>query len=458
MPLTKSPGKPPILAQITPDPRPFPRRKTALWAIGGGLFFAMMAAAATIDPQPIELHPPRTVVQALPVPAPVVLVAEEETGLLPYVRQELIRSGDSLPRLFERLQIDDPDALAHIQGDARGREALRQLRAGQRITATVGDDGRVHTLSVPLAAGAGRLSVSKNDEGHFFLSVSADASDTLIEIKAAQIDSSLFAASDRAGIPDRVAASLADLFGTEINFQRDLRRGDRFAVIYESLFDQGVAVGTGRVLAAEFVNKGKRYRVALFSNEQGKEEYYLEDGKSLKEALLLAPLEFSRVSSSFGRRLHPIHKSWRLHAGVDYAAPTGTAVKAASDGIVSFVGVQGGYGNIVILDHRNTYSTAYAHLNGFVSGLRKGQRVSQGQVIGYVGMTGWATGPHLHYEVRINNVPHDPLKVALPEVPPLQKAELARFKTVSGDYFARLDLVSAPIMARLEEETEADKP
>jgi murein DD-endopeptidase MepM/ murein hydrolase activator NlpD len=448
MQATKPPEESPILAQFPPPSRRFSKRRSVLWAAGGGLFFAMMAAAATIDPQQPPLHSPRTVLETLPVPDTVEVAPQEST--LPYVRQEMIRSGDTLQRLFSRLQIEDPEAFAHIQDQADGREALRQLRAGQRVTASVGQDGRLHTLSVPLAAGAGQLTLSRTNEAGFSLSVGAEPSETMVEIKAAEIQSSLFAASDHAGIPDSVAAKLADLFGTEINFQRDLRRGDRFAVIYESLFSDGLPVGTGRILAAEFVNKGKRYRVALFANDQGKEEYYLENGKSLKESLLLAPLEFTRVSSSFGRRLHPIHKSWRMHAGVDYAAPTGTAVKAASDGVVSYVGVQGGYGNMVILDHRNTYSTAYAHLNGFASGLRKGQRVDQGQIIGYVGMTGWATGPHLHYEVRINNVPHDPLKVALPEVPPLDKAALARFNTVSEALFARLDLVSTPIVARLE--------
>ena len=218
----------------------------------------------------------------------------------------------------------------------------------------------------------------------------------------------MFAATDDAGLPDSVATQLAEIFGGEIDFHRDLRRGDHLSVIYETIYHDGRPLRGGRVLCAEFVNDGHTYRAVYFQAADGKGAYYSPEGKSLKKAFLRSPLEFSRITSGFSMRLHPILKEWRAHKGVDYAAPTGTRVKATADGAVDFVGVQRGYGNVVILRHQGKYTTYYGHLKGFASGVRKAMRVAQGDTIGYVGMSGMATGPHLHYEFRINDVQQNP--------------------------------------------------
>lgn len=361
---------------------------------------------------------------------------------LPFVFEERIQSGDTLQSLFRRIGIDDPDALAFISSSGEGQDALRKLRAGRSVLALVGPEGRILSLTLPIATGPERLILDRGDDGLRYSERSEFATQTMTEMHSGTITHSLFAATDAAGVPDRIASKFAEIFGTEIDFTRDLREGDRFSVVYETIFDQGVPIRSGRILAAEFVNQGKRHAVVLYREPDGNETYYTPDGKGLNQAFLRYPLEFSRVSSNFGRRLHPIHGSWRSHNGTDFAAQTGTPIMASSDGRVDFVGDQRGYGKTVIVDHRENYSTLYAHMDGFAKGLAKGQRVRQGDVIGYVGATGWATGPHLHYEIRISGVPHDPMKIALPPVLPLDKKEMAQFKAATSPLLDRLAQLS----------------
>jgi murein DD-endopeptidase MepM/ murein hydrolase activator NlpD len=258
-------------------------------------------------------------------------------------------------------------------------------------------------------------------------------------MKSGEIRSSLFAATDAVGMPDSVATQMADIFGGDIDFHRDLRRGDRFSVVYEMLYSQGQPARTGRILTAEFVNNGKMFSAIWFESKEG-QGYYTAAGKNIRKAFLRSPLEFSRVTSGFtSSRFHPILQTWRAHKGVDYGAPIGTRVKATGDGIVEFVGKQGGYGNLVVIRHQGRFTTHYGHLNGFASGLRKGTRVSQGDIIGYVGKSGWATGPHLHYEFRINDVHQNPLSVALPSAPPLGQHQLAEFRQHADPLVYRLE-------------------
>lgn len=372
---------------------------------------------------------------------------------LPFVFEERIRSGDTLQTLFRRIGIDDADALAFVSSSEEGKDALRKLRAGRSVLAMISPEGRIVSLTLPIGSGPERLTLERGDDGFHYAQRSGPATQTMTEMHSGTITHSLFAATDAAGVPDRIASKFAEIFGTEIDFSRDLREGDRFSVVYETTFDQGVAVSSGRILAAEFVNQGKRHAVVLYTEPGGSDTYYTPDGKGLNQAFLRYPLEFSRVSSNFGRRLHPIHNSWRSHNGTDFAARTGTPIMASSDGRVDFVGDQRGYGKTVIIDHRESYSTLYAHMNGFAKGLAKGQRVRQGDVIGYVGSTGWATGPHLHYEIRISGVPHDPMKIALPPVLPLDKKEMALFKTATSpllERLARLNYDSATDLARAD--------
>ncbi|NBQ71014.1 MAG: M23 family peptidase, partial [Nitrosomonadaceae bacterium] len=276
--------------------------------------------------------------------------------------------------------------------------------------------------------------------------------DTRIHMKSGEINSSLFAATDNAGIPNNIAMQLTEIFASEIDFYRDLRQGDRFTVVYETFAnDNGKRAKTGRVLAAEFVNKGKSHQAIYFKASNGADGYYTPEGESLRKAFLLSPLTFSRVSSGFtNARFHPILKEWRAHRGIDYAAPTGTPVKATASGIVTFSGSQKGYGNLVVLKHNGKYETAYGHLSRFASGMSKGKRISQGDVIGYVGSTGMATGPHLHYELRIDGVQRDPTNVVLPSAPPIAKRDLNTFQKETHALVARLNIMRNIHLAALE--------
>jgi murein DD-endopeptidase MepM/ murein hydrolase activator NlpD len=271
-------------------------------------------------------------------------------------------------------------------------------------------------------------------------------------MKSAAIRTSLFAATDDADIPDSVASQLAEIFAGDIDFHRDLRQGDHLSAVYESFAFNGREVKSGRVLAAEFVNQGKSLRAVWYADDDAGRTgaYYTPEGKSLRKAFLRSPLEFSRISSGFGLRMHPIQQRWRQHTGVDYAAPEGTRVKATADGIVDFVGQQGGYGNIVHIRHHSGYATWYAHLSAFAKGLRRGMRVAQGDVIGFVGHTGWATGPHLHYEFRVNNQFRNPLAISFPAAQPIAADRLPRFNARTQPLLAQLELLRHSNVALLE--------
>ncbi|MGZ5073894.1 MAG: peptidoglycan DD-metalloendopeptidase family protein, partial [Usitatibacter sp.] len=268
--------------------------------------------------------------------------------------------------------------------------------------------------------------------------------------KSATIRSSLFAATDAAGIPDAIAMQLARVFATDIDFHTDLRRGDRFSVVYEMIYDSGELIAPGRILAAEFVNDGRPYEAILFTDEEGIDGYFSLDGTNRAKAFLRSPVEFSRVSSGFGARFHPIFKNWRAHTGVDFAAPKGTRVLATADGQVLSAGARGGYGNAIEIRHGSGITTLYGHLSAFAAGIRSGTRVHQGEVIGYVGMTGFATGPHLHYEFKLAGIHQDPLRVALPKADPVPARLKAQFLQVANRARTTIDLVSTASAARFE--------
>nr|MBL8456460.1 peptidoglycan DD-metalloendopeptidase family protein [Zoogloeaceae bacterium] len=421
------------LADSSARPALSPRISVLIGLVGVSLL-GVVAATAVMPDQDQASMSSVAILETLKKPTIEILPAPG----LPFVFEERIQSGDTLQSLFRRIGIDDADALAFVSSSDEGKEALRKLRAGRSVLAVVDPNGRLLSLTLPVAAGPERLTLERTEEGLRYTERAARSTQTVVEMHSGTITHSLFGATDAAGVPDRIASKFAEIFGTEIDFSRDLREGDRFSVVYETEFDQGVPVRSGRVLAAEFVNQGKRHAVVLYREPDGNETYYTPDGKGLNQAFLRYPLEFTRVSSNFGRRLHPIHGNWRSHNGTDFAAPTGTPVMASSDGRVDFVGDQRGYGKTVIIDHRENYSTLYAHMNGFAKSITKGQRIRQGDVIGYVGATGWATGPHLHYEIRISGVPRDPMQIALPPVLPLDKKEMAQFKAATSPLLERL--------------------
>jgi murein DD-endopeptidase MepM/ murein hydrolase activator NlpD len=288
-------------------------------------------------------------------------------------------------------------------------------------------------------------------DGAFKLSEQPVELEAHIQMKSGVINSSLFAATDSAGVPDNITTQIVDIFASDIDFHRDLHKGDRFTVVYESLHNDGEPAKAGRVLAVEFVNQGTSYQAVYFQADDGSSGYYAPDGKNLRKAFLRSPLEFSRISSGFSSaRFHPVLQTWRAHKGVDYAAPTGTRVKATANGTVVFAGWQNGYGNVVILQHQGQYTTAYGHLSAFAKGLRKGQRVNQNDVIGYVGATGMATGPHLHYEFRVSGVQRDPLRVAMPAAIPIAARNMTAFHESTKPLTVRLDMLRDTNLASLD--------
>jgi murein DD-endopeptidase MepM/ murein hydrolase activator NlpD len=258
---------------------------------------------------------------------------------------------------------------------------------------------------------------------------------------------SLFVDGRKAGLSDAQIMELANLFGWDIDFALELQKGDRFEVVYDELWVDGEKLRNGPILAAEFINRGKVYRAVRYTDRQGETHYYSPDGYAKKRAFIRTPVKFTRISSRFTRkRWHPVLKRWRSHKGVDYAAPEGTPVKATGNGRVTFIGRKGGYGKVIFLHHGSRYTTVYGHLSRFARGLKTGSKVKQGQIIGYVGHTGLATGPHLHYEFRINGVHRNPLTVKLPKSIRLPKKELARFRRQIQPMVAQLDELRAQSM------------
>lgn len=404
---------------------------------GASLLGVVAATAVAPDTAPADIRFER-VVETLPAPA----ASTEAPGDLPFVHSERVQAGDSLQSLFRRLRIDDAEAFTFLSAAPESRQIVRQLKAGRSATALVTAAGRLVSLKLPLGAAGEQIVLSRSAAGLSLREGKDSAQTTLVEMRSGRITHSLFGATDAAGIPDSVATQLATLFGTWIDFNTDLRTGDRFNVVFEAIYGDGIMVRAGRILAAEFINGGQRRAVVLYRGPNGREQYYSEDGRSLQQGFLRSPLEFSRVSSNFGYRVHPIHGGWRKHNGTDFSAPVGTPVKATSDATVSFVGTQNGFGRIVTLQHPRGITTRYAHLNAFAAGLREGQSISQGDIIGYVGCSGWCSGPHLHYEMLINGKQQDPMQVALPAASVLSGNDLAAFRRDTADLRQRFALLN----------------
>lgn len=404
----------------------------------------MMAAFGTA-PDSVEIRDyQRTVIEQLVVPIDITT----ESGS--FVREERIQRGDSVASLLTRLGVQDEQAFAYLRQQTDAQAIFRQLRPGKIVTVRTSDSGELLSLTFPLNGPKDNALVVEKRDDKLIVSEQAQQLNSQVVMKAGEIRNSLFAATDAIGLPDGIATQMADIFGGDIDFHRDLRKGDRFSVVYEMLYNQGYPVRTGRILAAEFANNGKTFRALWFEGKDG-QGYYTADGKSIRKAFLRSPLEFSRITSGFSiSRFHPILQTWRAHKGVDYGAPVGTRVKATGDGTVEFAGKQGGYGNLVVIRHQGRFTTHYGHLNGFAAGMRKGTRVSQGDIIGYVGQTGWATGPHLHYEFRINDVHQNPLSVALPSAPPLASQQLAEFNRFAEPLVYRLDRIRGMNLAMID--------
>lgn len=408
---------------------------------GFGVVAAFGVAPATLDS---KLQVER-IVQEVALPTTTSLRDSSDAA---FVNEARIQRGDTVAALLMRLGVDDPEAMEFMRR-SKDVKALTQLRPGRTVRAETTPVGELKRLSYLTPTGD-LLSIDRGEDG-FSAKEGAAELDSQPLMASGEIRSSLFAATDAAGLPDAVAIQIAEIFSSQIDFHRDLRRGDRFAVVYEGLSHNGELVKSGRVLAVEFVNQGKVHRAVWFEAEDGKGNYYTPDGNSMRRAFLRSPLEFSRISSGFTlARFHPILKTWTAHRGIDYAAPTGTRVRTTADGVVSFSGWQGGYGNLVIVDHPGRYQTYYAHLSAFAPGIRKGARISQGDFVGYVGQTGMATGPHLHYEFHINGVQHDPMRVALPEAVPITRQLRPHFEARALPLVHQIELMQNVSLARLD--------
>jgi murein DD-endopeptidase MepM/ murein hydrolase activator NlpD len=369
-------------------------------------------------------------------------------------RSELTRSGDTADSLLSRLGLQDRELADFLRNNPVARQIF-EGRVRKLVTAEVVTDGvgqqAVQSLVVrgPVPATEAndhafqRITISRESDGFYALAEEVPMEVTR-RVVSGKVQSTLFGAADAAGLPDGATVQLAELFGTDIDFRRDLRRGDTFSVVYESLSADGEppawSDGAGRILAARFVNRGKPYEAVWFQEPGRRGQFYDFEGRSTAHIFLASPLAFSRVTSGFAMRFHPLLRSWRQHAGVDYGAPTGTPVRTVGDGEVVFAGRQGGYGNVVQVRHTGQRETFYAHLSRI--DVRVGQKLDQGAVVGAVGATGWATGPHLHFEFRVNGAQVDPMTIArASETATVPSAARQRFKETASLALAQLQTV-----------------
>ena len=406
------------------------------------LFGVVAAFGLAPDTSTLDVAPD-TIAEAIVLPA---LTSARNTAT--FQRESVMQSGDTLSSALSRLKIDDLEIQRLLATDAV-RQLASGIRAGKRIQATTTQDGQL--LTIQFERGDAPALMVRRQGDAYVAEEGNDLIESRVVMRSGRILSSLYGATDSAGIPDKIADQMADILSTTLDFRDDLRRGDTFSVIYTVNYRNGEPVATGKLLATEFINGGKSHRAVLFRDPFGREDYYTPEGESLKKGFLRSPLEFSRVTSSFSNsRKHPVYGFHRAHTGVDFGAPTGTRVKATGDATVKFAGRRGGYGNLVILQHSNGYETYYAHLSAFASGVRSGRAVGQGQVIAYVGSTGASSGPHLHYEVRIAGRPQNPMTIKLPGSAPLDVAQRARFMQQTASWSEKLALLRGTNLAALD--------
>lgn len=408
------------------------------------LQFVLVAGLATLAFLPRANEEPQIASSSVPeAPESQPTAPPQEASLGFSTIDVVVMRNDTMDRLFRRLELNLAD-LAMLRNLPDLRSQVDKLKPGELLRFKY-RDGELMGLERKLSDSE-TLQVIRDENG-FSTNVLENPLEVHTRTASATINSSLFQASAEAGLSDRVAFDLAEIFQYDIDFVLDIQDGDRFTVVYEEVFQDGEPLRIGNILAAKFVNAGREYRAVRYVDSQGRGQYYSPDGKSLRKAFMRSPVQFSRVSSRFNlSRKHPVLNRIRAHKGVDYAAPTGTPVRAAGEGRVRFVGRQGGYGNVIELEHGSGVVTVYGHLSRFAPKLRRGQRVELAQVVGYVGSTGLATGPHLHYEYRVRGVHKNPQTVPLPDAEPIPSAERERFLTATADLVNTLDLPLGPIL------------
>lgn len=431
-------------------PDPSPARHLLPWVFGSAmaLMVAVLVArtAESLASIPERLNAP-AVERPYPLPeleaaADVTLERLDEAWL-----EHRIRPGESFVQAMRAMGFG-PGTVQSVMDAGQQARSLLDLRPGQVLRANAAD-GELLALDLEIDP-LNKLEVRRDFDGYSAL-LHTRPTQTVQTQAAGVINSSLYMSAQQAGLSDRLILELAEMFGWDIDFTQDLQPGDRFAVIYNEVTLDGEKVRDGDILAAEFINKGKILRAVRYTDPDGRVAVYKPDGSSMRKAFSRNPLPVTRITSRFNpNRLHPIFKTVRPHRGVDYGAATGTPVRVTGDGQVAFAGRQGGYGNVVTVDHGRGNRTLYAHLSRFAPKMRVGQRVNQGQVIGYVGSTGWATGPHLHYEFQVNGQTKDPLTVALPNAQPLPDAYRRHFQNQTSNWVAKLDALATRRVAQTD--------
>ena len=335
-----------------------------------------------------------------------------------------IKPGHSLAAIFNKQRLNQQD-LYRIMQKGKKAKTLRNLQPGRILEITNDEQGQIHSLSYQMNR-LQSINVSRVDND-FIVELINKPIEKRISFSEGIIQSSLFEAGKQAGLSDTLVMEMAGIFGWDVDFALDIRQGDKFSILYEEQFIEGKKHQTGTILAAEFTNQGKTFKAIHFTDQSGRSNYYTPEGLSMRKAFLRTPVDFRRISSRFGKRRHPTLNRMRLHKGVDYAAPRGTPIRVSGDGKVVFKGRKGGYGRTVIIQHGGRYSTLYAHMSSYRRGVHVGKRVKQGQIVGYVGSSGRATGPHLHYEFRVNGAHRNPLTVKLPSAKPINKEYKSTF-------------------------------
>ncbi|MCC8342398.1 peptidoglycan DD-metalloendopeptidase family protein [Pseudomonas stutzeri] len=363
----------------------------------------------------------------------------------PLAKSVVVANGDTLSTVFAKVGLS-PAVMHAVLASSPDAKQLSRLKIGQTLEFQLTEQGELASLRSKLNS-LETLALEQTPKGYVFKKEQVKPEVSTAYARG-EIDSSLFLAAKRAGLSHNLTMDLANVFGYDIDFALDIRKGDSFEVIYEEKTVEGQRVGTGNILAARFTNRGKTYSAVRYTSKDGTTSYYNADGTSMRKAFIRTPVDFARISSRFSNgRKHPILNKIRAHKGVDYAAPHGTPIKSAGDGKVLLAGRKGGYGNTVIIQHGQRYRTLYAHMQGFAKGVRNGSTVKQGQIIGYIGTTGLSTGPHLHYEFQVDGVHVDPLGLKLPMADPIAKSEMPRFMQQSQPLMARMDEERATMLA-----------
>lgn len=414
--------------------------------IGVVLSLVSLDAKAKRHVQSLHDDPVNQIVLPIDIPAPVKVneqvaapVAEEPQNQWLEIK---VKSGDSLAAIFKRNKLEATE-LHDIMQASQETKQLRYLSPGQTFRIQVDEDNNVLNLQYDINQ-LETLSVHR-DGDDFIASYHHKNVEKRINHASAIINSSLFEAGRDAGLSSQMVMELAHIFGWDIDFALDIRGGDSFSVIYEEDYLNGTKLGDGPILAAEFVNQGHAYKAIRYTDASGRSDYYDPNGNSMRKAFLRTPVDFRRISSRFGMRFHPILNRMRMHTGVDYAAPVGTPIKTTGDGKIVFIGRKGGYGKAILIQHGGQYSTLYGHMSRFHRGMHVGKRVKQGQIIGYVGSTGRATGPHLHYEFRVNGVFRNPLTVKLPNAQPINAAYKQDFENHAQVLLSQLTVFTSSL-------------